>query len=355
VETEISTPVSPGALATRSGGHTLALRMAVGLGIGTILVLAFLRLINVAAVYRRVEHLDLGLALLCGVVFLAAYAVRALRWRWFLAPDPVSIPRAVAIYLVAIFVNWLLPIRGGEVAKSLMLRRSNGIPVSRSLATVTMDKAMDLLPALVLLALVPFAGLRLSRPLWLLLLSALLTLAVGALVLGLASWRRDRTVAALNRVLSAIVPRRIREHVDPFVVRFVDTLLALARRPRALLIAAGYTVVAVGLDALFCYLAFRAVGVSVPVLVVLYGYTFYNLAYILPTPPGQIGSNELIGLLIFSGMFGVGRSGVAAMFLFSHPWTALLMVVSGLLCLSAMGLSFRATVALRDQDVVGDS
>jgi uncharacterized protein (TIRG00374 family) len=354
VGTPISTPAWRGALTARGSGHTLALRMAVGLGIGAILVLAFLRLVNVSAVYRRVEHLNVALAVLCGVAFLAAYAVRAMRWRWFLAPDHVSIPRAVAVYLVAIFVNWLLPIRGGEVAKSLMLRRSNGIPVSRSLATVTMDKAMDLLPALVLLALVPFAQLRLSRPLWLLLLSALLVLAVGALVLSLASWRRDRTLAGLNRLLSTVVPRRVREHVDPFIVRFVDSLLALARKPRVLLIAAGYTVIAVGLDALFCLLAFRAVGVSVRLPVVLYGYTFYNLAYILPTPPGQIGSNELLGLLIFSGMFGVSRSGVAAMFVFSHPWTAVLMVVSGLLCLSAMGLSFRATVALRDPDLVGD-
>jgi uncharacterized membrane protein YbhN (UPF0104 family) len=113
-----------------------------------------------------------------------------------------------------------------------------------------------------------------------------------------------------------------------------------------LLVACAYTVVAVSLDALFCWLAFRAVGVAVAVPVVLYGYTFYNLAFILPTPPGQVGSNELIGLLIFSGAFGVGRSGVGAMFLFSHPWTAILMTSSGLLCLSAMGLSLRSTFRL---------
>ena len=56
------------------------------------------------------------------------------------------------------------------------------------------------------------------------------------------------------------------------------------------------------------YLAFRAVGVSLSLSVVLYGYTFYNLAYILPTPPAHVGSNELIGLLVFSGMFGVSCS-----------------------------------------------
>ena len=52
-------------------------------------------------------------------------------------------------------------------------------------------------------------------------------------------------------------------------------------------------------------------AVSPPVA--LYGYTFYNLAFILPTPPGQVGSNEVIGLLIFMvGWWTVRREGVLA-------------------------------------------
>ena len=46
----------------------------------------------------------------------------------------MSVRRAIAIYQIAIFLNWLLPIRGGEVAMSLLLRRTDGIPVNESLA-----------------------------------------------------------------------------------------------------------------------------------------------------------------------------------------------------------------------------
>jgi uncharacterized membrane protein YbhN (UPF0104 family) len=267
-------------------------RTGVGLCAGAILIVAFLKLVGVDAVFRRLEHLSIGFALLSGVAFLAAYAVRAMRWRCLLRPCEVSVRRAVAIYQVATFLNWLLPVRGGELAKSLLLRRSDGIAVSRSLATVSMDKAMDLLPALVLLSLLPFVRLHLSRPLWVLLLSAMVAVGIGVLVLALAAWRRECALAVL---------------------------------------------------------AFQAVGVSISVPVVLYGYTFYNLAFILPTPPGQVGSNELVGLLIFSGVFGLDRSGVGAMFLFSHPWTAVLMTASGLLCLSVMGLSLRHTLRLAQE------
>jgi hypothetical protein len=37
---------------------------------------------------------------------------------------------------------------------------------------------------------------------------------------------------------------------------------------------------------------------------------------------------------------------VGAMFLFSHPWTAMLMTASGLACLSAMGLSLTSSLRL---------
>jgi uncharacterized protein (TIRG00374 family) len=321
-------------------------RALVGLCAGALLLVTFLQLMNVNAVLGRLEHLSIGLAVLCSLPFLGAYVVRALRWRLFLRPWKVSVPTAVAIYQVATFVNWLLPVRGGEVVKCLMLRRSNGIPVSRSLATVSMDKAMDLLPVVALLAILPFSGLHLARALWLVLLSALSVLVVIAVTLALAAWRRDTALSLLTRALGKLLPRRARQRVGPFVTQFVETLVALARQPRLMLAAAAYTAVAVVLDALFCLLAFRAVGVSIAVPVVLYGYTFFNLAFVLPTPPGQVGSNELIGLLLFAGVFGVDRSGVGAMFLFSHPWTAVLMTASGLLCLSAMGLSLRSTLRL---------
>ncbi|MCW3049278.1 MAG: flippase-like protein [Solirubrobacterales bacterium] len=326
--------------------RAVALRTILGLCAGALLIVTFLRLVNVNAVYRRLEHLSIGFALLCGVAFLGAYVVRAMRWRCLLRPCEVSIRRAVAIYQVATFLNWLLPVRGGELAKSLLLRRSDGIPVSRSLATVSMDKAMDLLPAVGLLALLPFVHLHLSRPLWVLLLSAMAVVGLGVVILALAAWRRERALALLTGPLAAALPGGARQRVEPFIVLFVDTLLALIRQPRLMLTAAAYTAVAVGLDAVFCFLAFKAVGVTVALPTILYGYTFYNLAFILPTPPGQVGSNELIGLLIFSGLFGLDRSGVGAMFLFSHPWTAVLMTASGLICLSVMGLTLRGTLRL---------
>ena len=348
-------------LATVSCGRAarvrvVALRAAVGLAAGAVLIATFLRLVNIGAAYQRLTHLNVGIALLCGATFLAAYVVRAMRWRCLLIPNRISIPRAAAIYQIAIFLNWLLPVRGGEIAMSLLLRRSNRIPVNKSLAAVSMDKAMDLLPAAVLLVIVPSVGLHLSRSLWLVLAGAIAAVGFGAAVLTVAVWRRDWALTLLTRPLEVLLRGAARNRIGPFIAGFLDTLLALLRQPRILLTAAIYTIVALGLDALFCLLAFRTVGVIVPPVVVLYGYTLFNLSFILPSPPGQVGSNELIGLLIFSGVFRVNRAGVGAMFLFSHPWTGILMTCTGLACLSAMGLTLRSSLQLaKEQERVREA
>ena len=75
-----------------SRARTVAMRGAIGLALGTVLVVTFLKLVNVSSVYQRLTHLDLGIAAACGVTFLAAYVVRAFRWRTLLRPNRVERP-----------------------------------------------------------------------------------------------------------------------------------------------------------------------------------------------------------------------------------------------------------------------
>ncbi|HZC07751.1 MAG TPA: lysylphosphatidylglycerol synthase transmembrane domain-containing protein [Ktedonobacterales bacterium] len=320
-------------------------RTAIGLAAAIILLFIFSRAISFGSVLHRLQHLNIAFALLCGVMFLGAYAVRALRWRYFLKPYTLSVRDAVLIYQVSTFINWLLPVRGGELVKAFLVRKRIGMPVSEALPTVAMDKLMDLLPSIVLLIILPFMPFHLGAALWGLLLIVAGVFLLSVVFLLVAVWKRALALGLLYRMF-ALTPKSVSKRVEPFVEGFVDALLRLAAQPRLLLIAAAYTVVAVSCDALSAWLAFLAIGAHVPFAVVLFGYTLYNLAFILPTPPGQIGSNEVIGLLVFSGIFGVSRLSVATMFVFSHPWTSLLMIVTGLLSLSALQVGLRSILAL---------
>src|SRR5258708_25498350 len=95
-------------------------------------------------------------------------------------------------------------------------------------------------------------------------------------------------------------------------------------------------VVGVTFDAIFAMLAFWTVNYPIPFGKAIFGYTVYNMFYILPTPPGQIGSNELVGALVFNKLLSVPVGNVGTMFVFSHPWAALLVTGAGMVCLGEL-------------------
>ena len=83
--------------------------------------------------------------------------------------------------------------------------------------------------------------------------------------------------------------------------------------------------------------------------IAIFGYTTYNMFCILPTPPGQVGSNELVGVLVFSGLLGYAKTSVLAMYLFSHPWAALIMTAMCLICLSGLGITITSAIKVNAQ------
>ena len=109
------------------------------------------------------------------------------------------------ISLASSLINFVIPIRSGELARSLFLKQRDSVPISASLPTVAVDRSFDLL-AVLLIGLAGFlTGLRLGG-------SMSIILAFGAgLFLGFATfvvmaifWQER-----LMRVASRAVPRFI--------------------------------------------------------------------------------------------------------------------------------------------------
>ncbi len=319
-------------------------KVLIGLLIGIGLLFLVSRFVNIPATIHVLQQnlttpRGLFFAFLSGIAFLMAWSIRGIRWKLFLNPvGKVSTFQAIALYQVGVFLNFLLPIRGGEVVKCFMLKSNAAIPVSKSLPTVAMDKALDLLPALFIMAIVPVLGVQMDIKLWLVLWF------VGGIFLSLllfvllSAWKRDAAIRLLQK-LTSLLPKAIASKVEGFATSFVDSLLAGASQPRIFLPAIVLTCIAVLCDGLFAMLAFWTIGYPISFGVALFGYSVYNMFYILPTPPGQVGSNEAVGLLVFGGLLHLPATQVTAMFFFSHPWAAVLMCTTGLICLSALGLT----------------
>jgi len=332
-------------------------KVAIGLLIGIGLLFLVSRFINVAVTFHVVlQHLatprGLILALLSGIAFLLAFSVRGIRWKLFLNPiGNVSTFTAIRIFLVSIFINFLMPISGGEIAKTLMLKRVAAIPISRSLPTVAMDRSMDLLPALFIIIIVPLLGMHMDNKLWLVLGTVAGLFIALIFFVGLAAWKRDAAITLLSKI-TGMLPKTYGGKITAFATSFVDSLLTAVRRPRIFIPAVLLTCVAVTLDSLFAMLAFWTIGFPVSFGTAIFGYTVFNMFFIFPTPPGQLGSNEAVGLLVFTGLLHLSPNMVTAMIIFSHPWAALLMCTAGIVSLKALGLTM--PTAMRRQAEVSE-
>ncbi len=331
-----------------------AAKVAIGLIIGIGLLFLVARFVDLPATIQVLKASltkprNIAFALLSGVAFLLAWSIRGIRWKLFLNPiGKISPIKAIQLYMVGVFLNFLLPIRGGEVAKSLMLRRSSGIPISKSLPTVAMDKALDLMPALFIMAIVPLLGVQMDIKLWLVLAFVGGVLASLMFFVLLAAWKRDSAIALLQKLVG-LFPKAIAGKIEGFATGFVDSLLMGASQPRIFIPAILLTCVAVVCDGLFAMFAFWTIGYPINFGTAIFGYTVYNMFYILPTPPGQVGSNEAVGLLVFGGLLHLPPVHVTAMFVFSHPWSALLMTMTALACLSALGLTISSAMKVQTE------
>lgn len=335
-------------------------KIAIGLliGIGLLFLLSrFICIVSTIQVVQRNLATPRGmfLALLSGVAFLLAFAVRGVRWKLFLSSiSTVSTGKVIRLSLVSAFLNFLLPISGGDLAKTLMLKRVKALPISRSLPTVAMDRSLDLLPALIIMAIAPFLGERMDIRLWFVLCTVSGLFVAMACFIGLTIWKRTAVITMLHRI-TGLLPGTISRKMEAFATGFVDSLLAGASRPHIFLPAVALTCLAVICDSLFAMFAFWAIGQPISFGTAILGYTIFNLYFIFPTPPGQIGSNEVVGLLVFTGLLHLPADRVSAMFFFSHLLAALLLSTTGLICLKTLGLTLSATLKMQPDESNGEN
>lgn len=330
-----------------------ACKMSLGLLVGLgLLVLAAL-FVNLPATLTLLStHLltpqGIGLGLLAGLVYLLGHALRGLRWKLFLNPlSQVNTFKVLGLTQIAAWLNFLLPVRTGEAAKSVALKRLTKISISQSLPTVAIDKTLDLVIALLILALIPLLGVHMDIQIWLVCSVLSVILLFLLFFTGFIAWKRSLALKILQAMF-ILFPKIMSHKIEGFVTGFVDALLVGICKSIPFLPALLLAGLAALCDGLFAMLAFWTIGVPISFGLALVGYTLYTLCSILPTPPGQLGSNEVVGLLIFSGLLGLPVSAVAAMYIFSHLWIALLLNVAGLGSLMALGLTIKSTTRVQE-------
>lgn len=303
----------------------------------------FLRGASLGDVWRHVQSAD-PRGLLAGLACVATmYVLRAIRWQYLLRPiGPTRYRTAFRTTVIGFAALGLLPARAGDVLRPYLLARREGLNVPATFATVLMERVLDLVAVLALLAVFVWgysspATLppHLRGPVELTaIIGGICALALLAFMWGLASHpeRVGRVVCGASRMLPASLAARIGEGATMFSTGF-----AAAREPRSLLLALLWSFPLWLTIALEAYAVTRAFGIAMPLAGSFLLQAILVIGVAVPTP-GAVGGYHEAYRLGVTTFFGASNSTAVAAAIVVHAISFVPVVLTGIVFMAQDGL-----------------
>ncbi|NTW04171.1 MAG: flippase-like domain-containing protein, partial [Oscillochloris sp.] len=233
-----------------------------------------------------------GIGVYCVVVW-----IRTWRWHAMLGHiKPISTRRLFPVVVIGYMGNNVYPARAGEVLRSYVLRRKEGVPMSASLATVVLERLFDgLVMLLFVFATLPFAPLPPSYRWLVIFFSALFGIAL--VIFMLLAAQPERMSRLYTLAVDTLLPTKLRPRVHGLFDRFIVGLQSL-RSPRELaIIFLTSTFIWLG-ETLKYWFVMQAFPfqVSFPVLMLMTAVV--NLFTTIPSTPGYVGTFDAPGIAV---------------------------------------------------------
>ena len=177
-------------------------------------------------------------------VVAATYWARAVRWRYLLAPiGPTRFRTVFRTTVIGFAALGLLPARAGDVLRPYLLARQEGLSLSSTFATIVIERVLDLIAVLSLLAVYLVVAADVSSMSPALLRSVMVSASVAGL-LAAADGRRALGGGVASRAggrsgaggRTGCLPHALARRLARMAHSFSGGL-AVARRPRELVAA----------------------------------------------------------------------------------------------------------------------
>ena len=250
----------------------------------------------------------------------------------------VRTERLFRIIVIGFSINNVLPLRLGKLVRTFLLRQSHGVPIASSLATVLIERLLDVFALCGLMTLV------------------LIWAPLDGIVLAVAGTSATITAAGVVGLLIVlVVPRALLERLFAFGIGIAGRIhpklgslassivdgLRVLEEPRAVLAIVPLSILCwVAELGLYFFLAI-SLGVNAGPLGLAAGMVIANLVTVLPSPPGYVGTFDFFLQRTLTDSFGVPEATAGAFTLLTHAVLLVPVVVAGLMLLSWEDLSFR--------------
>jgi glycosyltransferase 2 family protein len=216
------------------------LRYGISGGITVLFLFIAFRGTNFRELYNSFLHVNYWWMIPNFACLIVSHVLRAWRWRYMLEPvkPRIGMRNLFSGVMVGYMVNNVLP-RAGEIVRPYTIGKLEGVAKSAALGTIVVERMIDMVSFLVLVAIIPlvYHGPLIESFPWLVntgVIVLVMTLAVLGSFMVLAA-RRDWTDRMMDWARPKL-PARISEKLDGWVNAFLDGFMFLSRPGRFVII-----------------------------------------------------------------------------------------------------------------------
>lgn len=304
----------------------------------------FLRDADLGDVWAQVRLARVDMLVSAFVAVILTYVIRAWRWRYLLHPiGPTRFRTAFRTTVIGFAALGVLPARTGDVLRPYLLARQEGLSVPAIFATVVMERVLDMIAVLAMLAffvwgvaddtMLPAALLRPIQ------ISSVIGGAI-AVVLMLLMWVLASHPERIGRMVftaARVMPHRLADRLAE-LARTFSSGFAVAREPQMLALAAAWSLPLWFAIAAEIWLVTMAFGIAMPFAGTFLLQALLVIGVAVPTPGAVGGYHEAYRIGVTTFFRAPGDAAVAAAIV-THAISYVPVVLTGIVFMVQDGLS----------------
>lgn len=259
-------------------------RIAINTLIGIILIFVWSRFVDLNQILKILSTIDPKFIVSFIIFFGLAGALRGIRFKILLGKYHLPVKDVIMLTYLAQFLSFMIPLRIGELSKSVYLTSQFNLPLGKAVVWVFIDRFLDFLMIIATISiLLQFIPTVLPPKFLPIVLLVLLGFSLGFF---LAIFKGD-------------LIKKIK-----FTHTIIDGFEILRGDVKKLIGILLFTLGILVVDGMIWWSAFSALGTNLGILKSMLGNGLSALTFLIPSAPGYVGSAEASGLAVFGGVLG---------------------------------------------------
>lgn len=307
--------------------HPLLLRILFNSALGIVLIFLWTKFVNLETTVQILKGVQVQYGLIFILFFALSGTLRAFRLKLLLKNYHIPFKDIVMLNFVSQFLSFFIPIRAGEIAKSVYFTSQFSLPLGKTITWVFIDRTLDFTCMLALLVIfLPITITNLPSNFVYLIMIILIIFILFLTI----SVKNENFLKKITVFLSSfLVVGTIKKWFVSFTHTIIEGAGILRRHPLEIIPLILLTIVALAFDSFAWILIFTSFNFSININQSVLGNSLLAFTFLIPSAPGYVGSAEAAGLAIFSGILGLGNNLVSAGTVLFHILTAVAILILG--------------------------